>query len=68
MIDTTYAPDLVEEAVLLAERTGPGDSMRGFRGERNAVYDIADPGHRDAAFRHLHLTWFVHLGLHRPIE
>jgi hypothetical protein len=29
MIDTTYAPDLVEEAVLLAERTMPRETIRG---------------------------------------
>jgi len=68
MIDTTYAPDLVEEAVLLAERTMPADAFRGFRRERNAAYDIADPERRDAAFREAHLRWFVRLGLHRPIE
>jgi len=68
MIDTTYAPDLVEEAVLLAERTVPRDTMLGFRRERNAVYDIADPERRDAAFRDVHLRWFVRLGLHRPVE
>ena len=68
MIDTTYAPDLVEEAVLLAERTAGGDAIRGFRRERNAVYDIADPERRDAAFRDVHLRWFVRMGLHRPVE
>lgn len=68
MIDTTYAPDLVEEAVLLAERSVPRDTFRGFRRERNAVYDIADPERRDAAFREAHLRWFVRLGLHRPVE
>lgn len=68
MIDTTYAPDLVEEAVLLAERTVPGDAIGGFRRERNTVYDIPDPERRDAAFRETHLRWFVRLGLHRPVE
>jgi hypothetical protein len=68
MIDTTYAPDLVEEAVLLAERTAARDTILGFRRERNAVYDIADPERRDAAFRDVHLRWFVRLGLHRPVE
>jgi hypothetical protein len=68
MIDATYAPDLVEEAVLLAERTVPGDTIRGFRRERNAVYDVEDPERRDAAFREAHLRWFVRLGLHRPVE
>ena len=68
MIDTTYAPDLVEEAVLLAERRMPRDTIREFRRERNAVYDIADPERRDAAFRDVHFRWFVRLGLHRPVE
>jgi hypothetical protein len=68
VIDTTYAPDLVEEAVLLAERTAPGDAIRGFRQERNAAYDIADPERRDAAFRAAHLKWFVRWDLHRPVE
>jgi hypothetical protein len=68
MIDTTYAPDLAEEVVLLAERTVPGGTIRGFRQERNAVYGIADPERRDAAFRDAHFRWFVRLGLHRPVE
>ena len=64
----TYAPDLVEEAVLLAERTLAAADARTFRRERNRVYDIADPDRREAGFRALHLEWFARLGLHRVIE
>ena len=68
MIAIAYAPDLVEEAVLLAERTLAAADARTFRRERNRVYDVADPDQREADFRALHLKWFARLGLHRGIE
>lgn len=64
----SYSPDLIEEAVLLAERAlTPGD-VRTFRRERDRVYDVADPDRREAEFRALHMKWFVRLGLHQVIE
>ena len=68
MMQMTYAPDLVEEAVLLAERTAPADAARTFRRERNRVYEVVDPEGREAGFRALHLRWFARLTLHRTIE
>ena len=68
MMQMTYAPDLVEEAVLLAERTAPADAARSFRRERNRVYEVVDPESREAGFRALHLRWFARLALHRTIE
>ena len=64
----TYAPDLVEEAVLLAERTLPVAGARAFRRERDCLYDLADADRREAEFRALHLRWFARLGLHQVIE
>ena len=68
MSGIAYAPELVEEAVLLAERTLAPAEARRFRRERNRVYDVQDPDQREAAFRALHLRWFVQLGLHCVIE
>jgi hypothetical protein len=64
----TYAPDLVEEAVLLAERTLHRTDARAFRRERDRLYDVADADRREAEFRAFHMRWFVRLGLHRLIE
>ena len=63
-----YSPDLVEEAVLLAERTLPASGARTFRRERDRLYDIPDADRREADFRALHLRWFARLGLHQVIE
>lgn len=68
MIRLAYAPDLVEEAVLLAERTAPAADARAFRRERDRLYALADGDAREARFRSLHLQWFVRLGLHRGVE
>jgi hypothetical protein len=63
-----YAPDLVEETVLLAEGTlGPADAQT-FRRERDGLYDHVDPDKREADFRAFHMRWFARLGLHRVIE
>ena len=61
MMRLTYDPGLVDEAVLLSERTAPRDAARAFRRERDRVYDIADPDEREAAFQALHLRWFARL-------
>jgi hypothetical protein len=63
-----YAPELVEETVLLAERTASPHDARAFRHERNGIYEQPAVEQREAGFRALHLRWFVRLGLHVPIE
>jgi hypothetical protein len=64
----TYAPDLVEEAVLLAERAMAAAEARRFRHQRNRLYEIEDADARERAFRALHVWWFARLGLYRPID
>jgi hypothetical protein len=64
----TYAPDLVEEVVLLAERTLHRTDARAFRRERDRLYDVVDADRREADFRAFHMRWFVRLGLHHGIE
>ena len=68
MIRLTYDPELVEEAVLLADANTAGAGVRAFRRDRDRIYDIEDADQREARFRSLHLLWFVRLGLHRIIE
>jgi hypothetical protein len=68
MIRFAYAPDLVEESVLLAERTVPPADSREFRRGRDRLYAMADQAAREAAFQALHLRWFGRFGLHRTIE
>lgn len=65
---TTYAPDLVEEAVLTAECTLSRDEARAFRRERDRIYECADHDRRDLEFRALHLAWFARLGLSRAVD
>jgi hypothetical protein len=67
MSEIVFAPDLVEEAVLLAERTMPPREARTFRRERDRVYDLPDPDRREAGFRSLHLRWFARLRLHEVV-
>lgn len=68
MIPVTYAHDLVEEAVMLAERTATVEKARAFRQARNRAYQIADADGREAAFREVHREWFATLGLQGAIE
>jgi hypothetical protein len=68
MIRLTYAPDLLEEAVLLAERKAPPDEARTFRCERDRIYECPESDVREARFASLHLRWFAHFALHRVIE
>ena len=63
-----YAPDLVEETVLLAEGTLDPADAQAFRRERDGLYDQVDPDKREADFRAFHMRWFARLGLHRVIE
>ena len=60
-----YEPELIEEAVLVSLRGHPRE--RGFRRERDRLYEVRDPEAREAAFRELHATWFEKLELGRPI-
>jgi hypothetical protein len=64
----TYAPDLIEEAVLLAERSAALPDVREFRRERDRIYEIADQDAREASFRTLHLGCFARLRLDGVIE
>lgn len=68
MIRLTYAPDLLEEAVLLAEGKAPVAEARAFRRERDELYEIVDADAREAGFQSLHVRWFARLGLDRPID
>jgi hypothetical protein len=67
MIRLAYAPDLVEEAVLLAEPAMPAADRRAFRRDRDRLYELREPDQRDAQFRALHLRWFVRLGLQHVV-
>ena len=63
-----YDASLVEEAVLRAEPRLPGPRRSVFRGERDRLYDVADPDEREARFEELHGRWFIQLGLDRPLH
>ena len=67
MIRIRYSPELVEECVLLAERTMTAADRQRFRRERDPLYERHSDD-RDERFRALHDTWFARLGLGRPIE
>lgn len=68
MICPAYAPDLVEEAVLLAERAMSTGDRRAFRRERDRIYELSDSEAREASFCALHQQWFARLELHRIVE
>jgi hypothetical protein len=68
MMRITYADDLVEATVLLAERTASVEMTRAFRHARNRLYQLADVDSRESAFRALHRQWFVKFGLQKPME
>lgn len=68
MIRLVYAPELVEEAVLLAEPGLARPDRRAFRRERDPLYEIVDQEGRDERFRALHMLWFLRLDLHRAID
>jgi hypothetical protein len=62
MIPLSIAPDLMEEAVLLAERQAKPGVARAFRHERDWIYELADPELREAEFQALALKWFERFG------
>jgi hypothetical protein len=68
MISLWYAPELVEEAVLLAERRMSIADQRTFRGERDPLYEVREADRRDEAFRRLHERWFERLGFRRVVD
>ncbi len=68
MIPLSIAPDLMEEAVLLAERGAEPGVRRAFRRERDRIYEVTDPEVREAQFHALHLQWFARFGLLADVE
>lgn len=68
MIALAIAPDLMEEAVLLAERGAERETARVFRQERNRIYEVGDAEVRDAQFHALTLRWFARFGLQTSVE
>jgi len=63
-----YDARLVEEAVLRRIESLPVGERTLFRTRRDAIYVVADPEEREAAFEALHGEWFVRLGLDRPLH
>ena len=68
MTRVTFMPDLVEEAVLLAERQALPPEARAFRRERDRIYELTDPEARETGFNVLHRRWFVRFNLGRTVE
>lgn len=68
MIPLSIAPELMEEAVLLAERQVERDAATAFRRERDRIYEATEPESREAQFRSLHQQWFVRFGLQARVE
>jgi hypothetical protein len=68
MIPIAIAPDLMEEAVLLAECRAPSAVVRTFRRSRNQIYEVGDPSLREAQFHALALEWFGRFGLRARLE
>ena len=67
MTRIVFAPDLVEEAVLLAEGTLMHDRAA-FRRERDRIYQMPDDSEREKSFRALHLRYFMALGLETAVK
>lgn len=60
----TFAPDLIEEAVLLAEHAVMRRrDARAFRQDRDRLYGVTNDRERESGFRTLHLKYFSDLGL-----
>ena len=59
----SFDPRLVEETVLLAERSLNEDERRKFRAERDRLYSLSDPDERETRFAGFHSEWFVRLEL-----
>lgn len=65
-LDPEFDPRLVEAAVLAAVRGHRHEHE--LHAERDAVYDVAEPELREAAFEALHGRWFERLALDRPFH
>jgi hypothetical protein len=62
-----YQPQLVEEAVLLAMSGHEDEHL--FRWERDQVYERFEEAEaREAAFQHVHRSWFEILGMGEPLQ
>lgn len=61
-----YERRLVEAAVLAS--LGGRAEERLFLGERDRLYEVADPEAREEAFAALHGAWFARLGLGQPAQ
>ena len=59
----SFDPGLVEETVLLAERSLNGEQQREFRAQRDRLYGLSDPDESEARFAGFHAEWFVRLAL-----
>jgi hypothetical protein len=60
-----YEPAFIEEAVFRCIADDPDRAA--YHRARERTYAIADDEAREAAFRGLHMAWFVRLGLDRPL-
>jgi hypothetical protein len=60
-------PALVEEAVLQAADGSSRETLRRYRKERDAIYEIEDSDRREAAFREMDARWFRKLRLDAPL-
>jgi hypothetical protein len=65
-LEPEFDPRLVEAALLAAAR-GRAEGPE-FQGERDRLYEIAEPEAREAAFAVHHTRWFERLGLDRPFR
>ena len=61
-----YDPRFIEDCILLAVRRHPDEKL--YHGERDCLYEIADPEERERAFQNHSRGWFMRLGLADPIE
>jgi hypothetical protein len=68
MTALSIAPDLLEEAVLLAERQAAPSLARAFRRERDRIYEVPDPEEREKQFEAQALAWFDRFGLRRRLD
>ncbi|MCC7417463.1 MAG: hypothetical protein IT176_10020 [Acidobacteria bacterium] len=68
MSEIVWAPDVVEESVLLAERRLPPADARAFRRQRDRIYRELEPDRREVRFQTLHLEWFRRLRLAAILE
>jgi hypothetical protein len=68
MIPLSIAPDLMEEALLLAERQVDRAEARAFRRERDRLYDVCNSESRERQFQAFNRRWFARFGLQERVE